>query len=283
MAFYYAYPGNKRLECKYITDLQIPWKNFTTIVEPFAGSAAVSRYIFKEYPLEDRHFVINDLDPFLMSIYTHVKETKTSEDLFKYCRDHSNTKDYLEIKDSYDSDIFRDFYRKKIKYDRYDKGHGKRGKAPTAFPKCEYTTAYTKIDKFISQNNTHLTREDWLECVIKYKDDPKCFIFLDPPYFGSYNGEYYGFESRLDENFKERDTTQMFIDMVELFKTAKATVLCITNGNPMLRYIYKDFILKDYSKTYSKGITIKGITKRVETTHIIVSNIQGLGPKRTHE
>ena len=70
--FLFSYPGNKRKE---INDI-IPFfelDNIDTIIEPFCGSAAVSVYLAKQYPLKYK-YILNDSNPNLFRLYNIMKD-----------------------------------------------------------------------------------------------------------------------------------------------------------------------------------------------------------------
>ena len=52
----------------------------------------------------------------------------------------------------------------------------------------------------------------------KYKDNQNAFIYLDPPYLDSYNGNYCQYEKSMEEDGEVIDNTKVYIDILNYLK-----------------------------------------------------------------
>jgi len=267
--FYFAYPGNKRSEYKYIKHL-IDKINFDIIVEPFCGSCSTSIELFKNNNKIKIH--LNDNDSSLIELFKNIK-IESSEKYFNYVQEITKSPDYSKIvhnkiikkyeSNKTNSELFF-YYRKCFNF------------RPGLYPDQK-----TKNNKYIRSDRhklfdvmlkkSLLSCLDYSEIFEKYKNNDSALLFIDPPYLDSYNAHYY---SNSGENTATKiDNTTVFIDILNLLKNAKCYVICIMNDNSLIRYIYDKYIIGEYPKSYSCSIKCgEGYVKK-NTKHLIISNI----------
>ena len=205
--YYSPYVGNKRSEIKSIIPV-IKLDNITTIIEPFAGSSAMSYYISTLYPKRFK-YILNDND-------------KINYELFNISRDPERTQRFNEninkIIDEWNT--YTEDAPRKIFYDSLDTNE-----IEAYIFKTKYTifrigmypsiTQKLKRKRFINVkpyklqdylvyaffNNEDTTYEniDAVDFINKHnKDEGKLFL-LDPPYLASCNVFYNNFNMNIYE------------------------------------------------------------------------------------
>lgn len=239
--------GSKQNDIKYFQDL-LPTQ-VDTIVEPFGGSFAVSKFFYKD--INKYNFHINDLDEHLFYIYTHYQ-------------------DYLN-----EFEKVNNFYKSLPQELTYT--HGKEIKDYITKLECNENIKEYLIKNFIIRSNIFrgvknynfdqnekqildnglFTNQDYKIIFDKYKDDENAFIFLDPPYLFSDNSGYY------PQNV-DKDMTQILIDILEFIKRCKCYVMLIINKLNIIEYLFKDFIKDSYNKTYQMS--------KKKMKHLIICN-----------
>lgn len=229
-----------------------------TVIEPFAGSFAVIRYFYSD----DKYMkIINDSDTDLINLYLRIAEDPDAisayyDEILKN-PEHSNSTlikaqiTALGCPKLLDTFVIKGMF----------KGRTIISKQTTIKP----------LSAFFNKDNIDLFNEDWRVIMDEYKDNPDAFIFLDPPYFNSFNLAYYEFKSDVeatniakDKNIK--DNSLMFIEMLTYLKTSKAKIMIIISETALTDYILKEFKRFSYPKTY--GTTGK------KTNHIIYTNYE---------
>jgi len=234
--------GNKTNDIKYFKHL-LPL-DVNTVVEPFGGTFAVSRCVYRDINKYNYH--INDLDENLFYIYTHL------DDYIKLITDVKNlefsdtdtTKDKLKkIKELKHDEILINF----LLFDRIVRG---------GIIKIPKVLNFDPLTKTII-NKGIVTNLDYKIILDQYKDDDKAFLFIDPPYLFSDNSGYF------PQN-DDGDMTDIIIYLLEYLKTAKCKVMIIINDLKLLRHIYKDFIKGDYMRIYQMS--------KKKMKHLILTN-----------
>lgn len=267
--FFFAYYGGKSKEYKYIAHLLHDY-DFDTFIEPFAGSYATIRKINTDDKFKDKKikFLINDTDEELIQFYNYVKRYGTK----------GIVKNGLEIlkdinKEKYDAYIRSQPSKLKEKANVYWFKHAissfRIGLFPTKdiekFKKYEIDR-YKHQDAFIKKLT--ISNVDYKEIVNKHKDDPKCVIYLDPPYFLAYNEGYKNKGKGFGDNWQDdegEDPTREYIYLKNLLETAKALIIFIINKTELIKYFFgTDLVLGEYAVTYQS-------TKK-KNKHLIISN-----------
>lgn len=275
--FYFSWLGNKRLELKFL-DCLIDWGLYTTVVEPFCGSCAFSLDL--HYRGIDKVTVLNDIDANLMGMMMDIQEHKTSLHLYEYCRDKLNAEDWVILRDETNG-ITKDKnnINKLQSPEKYFYNHRVRGdysrtqSIPEKWPSLARNNRIISTDALLSKDTTNITITDWRICMDKYKDDPEALIFLDPPYFNSFNQEYfgYGMDSSTEADGKIVDHTYLYIEMLKYLQTARARIICVINSCSITDYIFKNYIIKIYPKIYAQNVKKNGVFIRKSTNHVVLA------------
>lgn len=222
-----------------------------TVIEPFAGSFAVIRYFYSD---DKYNKIINDSDTDLINLYLRIAEDPDAisayyDEILKN-PEHSNSTVIKAQTQALGCFKLLDTFCVKGMF----KGRTIISKQAVIKP----------LSAFFNKPNIDLFNEDWRVIMDEYKDDPDAFIFLDPPYFNSFNMSYYDYKAEQDKNIK--DNSLMFIEMLTYLKTSKAKIMVIISETALTDYILKEFKKFSYPKTY--GTTGK------KTNHIIYCNFE---------
>lgn len=271
--FYFQWLGNKRRELEHVDEV-VDWGQFDTVVEPFAGSAALTLELHAR-GLGKRH-VINDTDPNLVGLLRYIAGN-TSEPLYDYCRERLTPEEFKRHHANKTPDVFEYFYRQSVRGD-----YARTCKAPSKWPTLTRGPRQISADACFAEAT--ITNEDWRSTVDRYKDDPRAIIFLDPPYFNSFNQEYYGLDRvKTHPDGRIIDGTALFLEMLDYLRTAAATIVVITNSCAIIDYIFAGFIRKRYVKAYSRCVKVNGAYVRKSTDHILLvgGGVQPEAPQPT--
>ncbi len=94
--FVMAYAGNKREEVEQIYD-NINFTNINTIIEPYAGTCAISYYISTKQPKKFT-YILNDLNNNMYKLYNILKD---KEQIIKFEKDVNDIAKTIINKDTY--------------------------------------------------------------------------------------------------------------------------------------------------------------------------------------
>lgn len=255
--FYFTYVGSKSKEYKEIKNY-FP-KNIKTIIEPFCGSCAVSRQMWKEEKYKNCNFILNDLNNLLIEFYNIVKHDKLDdfvEQINQY-KDITKEEYNLLVNPKSNELLTLNGYFLGLTYHNFRPNiypiiNGIRGKFR------DYKKHYTKVkyNDFYKNTNTQLRCEDYNIVLEEYKDDTEAFIFLDPPYMNSYNA-YYGSGIDIESIFK---------NLLYHLHNSKANIMLVVQGDFFMKIIFEKYIKCEYSKTYEMT--------RKQTSHLIITNYE---------
>jgi hypothetical protein len=256
--YFTPYVGNKRNEIKDILPF-IDFDNITTILEPFAGSSAMSYYISTIYPNKFK-YILNDND-------------KINYELFNISRDIERTEEFnnkinklIDEFNTYTDDVNRKIFYENIDnktLEGYIFKFKYNGFRINIYP---LMCRMNKIKPFKLQdypiydfyNNENIVYEniDGVEFINKHNvNDDKIFL-LDPPYLASCNDFY---------NNKDVNIYEWIFNNKSLLLNSGNKILFILENVWIIKLLLKDFkILFEYNKTYEA-------TKK-KTTHIVYSN-----------
>jgi len=234
----------KKLESYFPLDVQ-------TVVEPFAGSFAVIRYFYQD---DKYNKIINDSDTALIDLYKKIATDSDSVvaiyDEMMQNPEHTNSKIIQQqLQASGSTKLLETFsIRGNFLLSRI----------------LEKKIRIKPLSEFLNKPNITLFNEDWRTIMDSHKDDPNAFIFLDPPYFNSFNMAYSEYKGANNQDKTIKDNSLMFIEMLTYLKTAKAKVMIIISETALTDYILCEFKKLTYPKTY--GVTGK------KTNHIMYTN-----------
>lgn len=224
-SFPIAYTGSKRLDVKYIEPF-FP-ENFDTIIEPFAGSAAVSAYVtgrVNKIILTDNNIILHEIYNLWLEGFNILEEYMQNDDNKKKIREHYFGNNIKISKNTTKKENFR--------------------------------------QALLDKGSIHLC--DWKDKLDQETENT--FTFLDPPYFSSSNVSY------SLENNSEVDNTKIFIEILHHLRTSPAKVMLVVNKNAITEYIYKDFIIGEYEKTYSRTVMKNGVYIKRKSVHLVIAN-----------
>jgi hypothetical protein len=261
--YYTYYAGNKRNEIKDILPL-INLDNITTIIEPFAGSSAMSYYISTIYPNRFK-YILNDND-------------KINYEMFKVSRDPVLTDEFNEkmnkIIDQFNT--YTDDIPRKAYYTSIDK---------TTLEGYIFTTKYCRLRRglyplltrtkqikpfkiqefpihhFYNNEDVSYTNIDGVEMIQNNYDDEtsnrKLFL-VDPPYLKTSKG--FGFYNNLN-----MDIYDWILEYEELVLNNKNNFIFILEIIDEIEILFSNFkTLSVYDKRYKMS--------QRNTKHIVYSN-----------
>lgn len=256
--YFIPYFGNKRNEIKDILPY-IKIDNIATVLEPFAGSAAMSYYISTQYPNKFK-YILND-------------NNKTNYDLFIVSRDAERTQEFndnmnklIDEFNTYTDDVSRKaFYITidiktlegevfKLKYFSIRQG------LYPAINKINKIKPYKLQDfpiyDFYNNEDVIYENMDGVEFINKYNDgDDKVFL-LDPPYLMSCNDFYKNSDCNIYE---------WILNNESLLLDSKNKFILTLENVWIVKLLLKRFnILYEYDKVYQ--------ARKKKTTHIIYEN-----------
>lgn len=259
--FYFAYPGGKSKEIKFINKY-FDISKYDVIIEPFCGSSAFSYSCFNKD--NTKQFVINDINDELIKLLCDIK-VNSCQKYLDYCKNNyskDTTKEqFIEIINQPTLEAF--FFKNKIYNLRI-------GLFPIRNKNFDLNyDSYKELDNFYMSRNLEIINKDYKEIIEKHKDNEKAFIFLDPPYFLSHNYFYKtkgkGFGGDNMNKTEYTDPTAEYIYIRNALQNYKCKILMIINDCDLLKDYFKQFYKESYLLTYQ-------MTKK-KSKHMVISNI----------
>jgi hypothetical protein len=256
--YYTSYFGNKRKEIKDIMPF-INLDDITTILEPFAGSAAMSYYISTLYPNKFK-YILNDNDKFNYDLYNISRDPERTQDL------NEKINKIIDEFNTYDDDETRRIFYKSISIKTLEgflfksKCFGYRPLVYPLIPRHTNIKPYKLQDHpiydFYNNENVIYENIDGVEFINKYNEGEGKLFLTDPPYMVSCNEMY---------NNKNVNIYMWIYYNKPLLLGSKNKILFILENMWIIILLFSDFnILLDYEKHYS--------ISRKKTTHIVYSN-----------
>ena len=257
--YFTAYVGNKRKEIKDILPF-IDLDNITTILEPFAGSSAMSYYISTQYPNKFK-YILNDNDKINYDLFNISRDTERTEDF------NNNINKIIDEFNTYTDDVNRKIFYNSIDsktlegYIFKNKYYAIRhGLYPMMISRVNKIKPYKLQDypvyDFYNNENIVYENMDGVEFINKYNENDDKLFLLDPPYLASCNDFY---------NNKDVNIYEWVFNNKTLLLDSKNKILFILENMWIIKLLLSDFkILFEYDKTYD-------LSKK-KTTHIIYSN-----------
>ena len=260
MHFIFPYPGNKRKE---FGNFNLNYDGITRVVEPFAGSAAVSFNIAKLYPGRF-DYVLNDNSAHLIDMYKILQDEKQidsfNDDINAFITEFNEFKTDIERKPFYLSYVRRkDLIGYFIKNKYYCMHAG-------VYPLIKNKALLKKLDlreypiyDFLKKERVVIRFGDGLNILKEYKDDFNTMLILDPPYLNSFNDYYQSTDTNIYEYLYNNNINDM-----------KANIILILENNWIIKLLFKD--IKNiiiYNKKYE-------VSKK-KVKHIIIKNERSEG------
>ena len=256
--YFTAYVGNKRKEIKDIMPF-INLDNITTILEPFAGSSAMSYYISTQYPNRFK-YILNDNDKINYDLYNISRDTERTENF------NNQINNLIDEFNKYTDDVNRKIFYNSIDsktlegYIFKQKYYTIRMGLYPMMTRIKQIKPYDLKDYPIYNfyNNEDITYEnmDGVDFINKYNHDEDKLFLLDPPYLASCNDFY---------NNSNCNIYEWVYDNKASLLDSKNKILFILENMWIIKLLLKDFkILFEYDKYYDLSYK--------KTTHIIYSN-----------
>lgn len=257
--FIIHYKGNKRNETIQIIN-HIDFNSKKSIVEPFAGTSAMS---FKIYQIHKNKFnyYINDIDDKLIQLYNLLKTTpiSTIEENVNRVRNEILSKTishktiYTSNRDIYDYIFVNKYCMYGIPSIPYIDTEKYQNTKRLLKP-YKISPLQEEFINFIKSPNVFITNNDFQILYEEHKNNPQSIILLDPPYINT------------DKSFyKSTDNSIYTYFANNLISNNKASTYVIVDDNWIMRIVFKDCnILFLYDKKYE-------IVHR-KVSHIIFSN-----------
>lgn len=256
--YFTAYVGNKRKEIKDILPF-INLDNITTILEPFAGSSAMSYYISTQYPNRFK-YILNDNDKINYDLYNISRDTERTENF------NNQINKLIDEFNKYTDDVNR-----KIFYNSIDTKtlEGYIFKHKYYSIRCGLYPMICRINKikpydlkdfpiydFYNNENIIYENMDGVEFINKYNHDEDKLFLLDPPYLASCNDFY---------NNSDCNIYEWVFNNKAMLLDSKNKIIFILENMWIIKLLLNDFkILFQYEKYYDLS--------HKKTTHIIYSN-----------
>jgi hypothetical protein len=277
--FILNYEGNKYQETK--KHLKDYLKNdYKYIIEPFCGIFGFSRAHYELYPEADVKYILNDINTEHISYLNYIKDNYNKEELFKFLNDN-NINDDMSLKE----------------WAKNNKTHLKfkficsiaRG-CNNGLSLLSFSKLIKKIENYESLKHTYnkffnkvifynMELNLFLETIKPIILKEKSFIFYDPPYFDSYNAYYSNMAGKdiIQEGLRNfinfRDSSEIYISILHYCNTLKCSFVLVINSMAILKYIYKDYYIKEYPKVYQNLSYYKDISHKKLSYHSIYSNV----------
>lgn len=233
--------GNKEQDIKYFQNY-LPL-DVLNIIEPFGGTFAVSRTIYKDDKYKK---FVNDNDEKLFEIYKNPEKyaifSKKMNDIAKKNKNSSGHVEYKkwleEIKNDKTIDMESNFFKH---------WHGDKVIRGGMIKTIEN---YNTDESIEIMKKINFTGVDYMEIINKFKKDKNAFIFIDPPYLFSDNTQY-----SKQQRESGQDMTDIIINILEIIKDKKnkAKIMLVINDLKILRWLYNGYIKTDYNKVYQIG------------------------------
>jgi site-specific DNA-adenine methylase len=235
--------GSKDQDIKHFKQL-LPM-DISKVVEPFGGSFALCRCIYYEDKYKK---YVNDNSRDIVEIFNNLEETNR---LYQKWRELAhNAINYGEqgrinkLKNDWYNVEGNETIKQYIQMNQIA-----RGKHIKSIPNVDDGLDFIK--------KVYFTPYDFKDCIKKHMHDKDAFIFLDPPYMFSNNTSY---SQQCDKN----DCTGYLLDFLEILENAKCKIMLIINDLKLIRYLFRDYNMVDYNKTY-------GMSRRQEK-HLVIMN-----------
>jgi len=249
--YFFCYNGNKKDEAEQIYET-LDFSGIDTVIEPFAGTSAMSYYIWKKHPT--MKFILNDNNPFFKGIFESIRSGAYVELHAEIMALYHRVKD---DKEAYKLAVKDEGLPQMILRHKYHSIHpglfpmGTRGESTKRMmEKWRFEDA--PIFEFFRNADITFLCEDW-QGVYEANQNKQTLFLLDPPYMMS-NNEYY---------------LNRTLNVYEYFyynKPEISRVYFIIEKTWITNILFKGWNVKEYAVTYKQT--------HKHTTHAIYTNDQ---------
>ena len=226
----FSYFGNKDNEIETIKNNLPNMSHIDTIIEPYCGSFALTRYLLTQYP--DKTYICNDNDELLIKTYQTLQDNKKCQQLINFykrfgIKDKTHY-DSFKKENSVKSYLFTHIiYR--IHYGMYDENK-KRFNEKDINRLIHFNKNYKHV-KF--------TCGDASIIINKYINKSKTFLFLDPPFL--LTSSFY--------SFAKSEDLESFFKVLMNINNYKSKILAVCGDNFLLIPFYEKYKIKIKFKT----------------------------------
>lgn len=247
----FPYLGSKRKELKIIQQ-HLP-ENFEKFVDVFGGGGSVSLFAASNKNIQVYY---NDGQKSLADFFTILLDEDKTDQFIDEFDEMEKSKETFKnmVKDkTYLTDPKMLFFRQRYSFKSIGTLYNDR--AEINMPAyLDYLRRYSKI------KNLHVTNEDFMITMERYKDDPTAFLYLDPPYIEKAVQLY-------DKKFNVAD-----IDYILLyFKTCQCKIMLHIIYSPYIREKFGEYVKVFYPISYSSN-DAETSKKYFSRYHIILCN-----------
>ena len=253
--------GGKYKEIRYF-EPYYPY-SFDMYLEPFAGAGAVYFDLFFDNNL------ISDVHEELINFYQQIKAGR-AKDMYRwlsgFCEGKAREDQYYYIRDGFEpKDEFgraiQFYYLRKTCF-RGMLRYNNSGKFNVPFGFYDQIS----MDKLIDDRYELILKNTDVRCV-SYEEvfeefnDPKYFMFLDPPYDSTFSN--YGY----CEFGREHHRT-----LANYFRNTKCMCLMVVGKSDLMLEEYGDYVVDKYDKNYMFKIHSGRIGNEINNEHLVIKN-----------
>jgi hypothetical protein len=260
--FYIPYAGNKRREMREIYP-KLNLDNVKIVVEPYAGTCAMSYEIWNRNKDKNYLYILNDMSDFIYMLYqTSINKEKQIEiekklndmvdefNKFETMEERKKWFKSLKVDNTIEKEIFINKYYQI-----------RQGLCPTMeykpkiTDKAKFIYSEFPVHEFFNSANIQFRNTDGLEIYNEYRSNPDALILLDPPYLLS------------EINFYQNSSgVKIFEHLAEnKIENEPAKIYLIVEFTWIMKLLFKNSLIHQYPKRYEN--------KHTKTIHGIFSNI----------
>ena len=267
------YPGGKSRACTKLAQHFPDLKNYTEYREPFVGGGSVALYVSKLYP--HLNIWINDLYVPLILFWQQLQHDgdKMQDALWsiknKY-PDRDTAKElFIESKETVNDLSKEDFERAVAFYIVNKCSFSGLTESSSFSPQAsESNFSFRGIEKLSEYGklieNWSITNYDWKELM---SDNPKAFVYLDPPYDIKHN--LYGKKGTMHKGFNHDD----FAHLCDEFT---ASQLISYNSTQLVRDRFKYWGASEFDHTYTMRSVGDYMSDQQERKELLIFNYENI-------
>ena len=232
----FTYFGNKDNEMDIIQNNIPDLTNINTIIEPYCGSFALTRYLLTRYP--DKKYICNDIDDMLIETYKTLQDDLKCQKIIDFFKIFE-----IQNKEHYDA------YKKERTVESYLFTHIIYSIRNGLYNANKHKLNERDINKIIHFNKNYKNIVfycgDSKEIIENNINDAKTFIFLDPPFL--LTSSFYTFKSQ---------NLEYFFNILMKINELHSKILAVCGDNFLLIPFYEKYNINIKFKTtiYYRGM-----------------------------
>ncbi len=247
--FILSYLGNKYIETKkYLSDDLKQYADYDIICEPCCGIFGFSRAFVELVPEFKGEIWLNDINTELINSLNEIKYNP------------------LEVINSIRTESEKYYCDSELSYSKTKSFLLSRTACGVSARLCSLKKANSKLNNYSDKIDEYkiffdkvkffnLPYNDFIE---KLPLNKKILIFIDPPYFNSYNLDYQKITSSINKKNEAPDGTSLYIDIYKTFKNDnKFNIIMIINKIEFINYFFEKWNYKDYKGIYQTNKNVK--------------------------